>query len=290
MLSSLVYLTLILILVVWLEKPSLFVTNSLIIRKNPGEELEDWLKKFHWDKRSEIKTQGSLPQYKFYSEVVNILLSLARKMGGSYQQNFLFLREGLKLDQQFEKKLKEMILGTWLQMLLMMILTWVFIITALSIVDIKVSGFKLFLILAWQLIGLSCLPLLLRFYRKRFFGDIGILWRMLYVLNGLASVPLSRSEIFTQAGVQDLNHIHQKSLLNIVEKLKTTCRDALRVGGSYEAEVKHLMDELRFQENWHFELFGKRLVAIKLALLSCFFLPSYLSFLFFLLGDLMKMM
>jgi hypothetical protein len=50
------------------------------------------------------------------------------------------------------------------------------------------------------------------------------------------------------------------------------------------------MDELRFQEKWHFELFEKRLMVIKLGLMSIFFLPSYLAFIFLLLGDLMQLM
>ena len=73
-------------------------------------------------------------------------------------------------------------------------------------------------------------------------------------------------------------------------KLKETCQKALKIGSSYDDEVKYLMEELRFQEKWHFELFEKRLTVIKLSLLSVFFLPSYLAFIFLLLGDLMATM
>ena len=62
------------------------------------------------------------------------------------------------------------------------------------------------------------------------------------------------------------------------------------MGGSYEEEVLTLMSELRFQEKWHFELFEKRLMVIKLGLMSIFFLPSYLAFIFLLLGDLLTLM
>lgn len=290
MLSLFLYLCLIGLLIGWVEHPALFINNSLIIRKNPALELESWLKKFHWGNRSDLTSPLELPRYKFYSEVVEILLSLARKMGGNYQDSLLFLREGLQSDRQFEKKLREMILGTWLQMGLMMLLTWAFILGALSIVDIKVAPLKLILILLWQSTGLTFLPFLLKHFRKRYFADIGKLWRMLYVLNSLIKVPLSRSEVLTLAGVGELKMIKQKSLSHIVDKLKETCQRALQMGGSYEEEVKNLMAELRFQEKWHFELFEKRLMVIKLALLSIFFLPSYLAFIFLLLGDLMTLM
>ena len=290
MLSLIIYSTLIFALVHWLEGVPMVFPNPLIINKNAGEELEAWLKRFNWGNRQELQTPGRLPLYKFYTEVVEILLSLARKMGGSYQDSMLFLREGLQADRQFEKKLKEIVLGTWLQMLMMVVLTWGFILGALCLVEIKISVFKLALIASWQGIGLSLLPFVISFFRRRFFHDMGKLWKILYVLRSLVKVPLSRSEILTIAGVGELKTIRQKSLFHIVEKLKETCQKALQMGGSYEEEVLSLMTELRFQEKWHFELFEKRLMVIKLGLMSIFFLPSYLAFIFLLLGDLLTLM
>jgi len=285
MLSILFYLVLIGGLVVWVEG-----TNSLIIKRNPAEDLEAWLKKFRWNTQQELKACPALPQYKFYSEIIEILLGLARRMGGNYQDSLLFLRAGLQIDRQSEKKLRELNLGCWLQMLMIIFLTWAFILGALSLVEVKVAPFKLILLALWQAIGLTLLPCLLRYFRGKYFGDIGKLWKMLFILNSLVKVPLSRSEVFTMAQVQDLKHIKQKSLFHIVDKLKDICHKTLKQGGSYEEEVKYLMEELRFQEKWHFDLFEKRLTVIKLALLAVFFLPSYMAFIFFLLGDLMAMM
>ena len=211
-------------------------------------------------------------------------------MGGSYQDSLLFLREGLISDRQFEKRLREAQLGTWLQMGLMVVLTWAFIIGSLFITDLRLPVSKLLLISGWQALGLVGLPALLSFYRRKFFGDIGKLWKMLYVLNSLGKVPLARSETLNLAGVKELADIEQKSLSHIVEKLRGLCERMLKVGGSFDGEVKSLMEELRFQEKWHFELFEKRLTVIKLGILSVFLLPSYLMFLFLLLGDLIDLM
>lgn len=291
MLSTLAYLILIAALVYWIESNAQLVPNSLIIKKsNPAEELDSWLKKFNWGNRQELSDPGRLPLYKFYTEVVEILLNLSRKMGGSYQDSILFLREGLQADKQFEKKLKEMILGTWLQMGLLVVLTWGFIFGALLMVEVKISGLRLFFIAGWQAIGLSMLPFLLSYFREKYFGDIGKLWKMLYVLRSLVKVPLSRTEVFTVAGLVEIKNIKQKSLLHIVDKLKETCQRSLQMGGSYEEDVLSLMGELRFQEKWHFELFEKRLMVIKLGLMAIFFLPSYLAFIFLLLGDLLTLM
>lgn len=284
------YFTLICFLVYWMEQPYSILPNSLITRRNPAQELENWLKSFNWGERQEIQSPGQLPVYKFYTEVVEVLLQLARRMGGNYQDSFLFLREGLQSDRQFEKKIKEAILGIWLQMGLMLALTWTFIFSALNLVEVGVETINLFLIFLWQATGLSALPLLLRHFRKKFFGDIGRIWKMLFILRSLAKVPLPRSEILTFSGIQELKEIKQKSLGQIVQKLKEACQKSLKIGASYEEDVKYLMEELRFQEKWHFELFEKRLTVIKLVLLSVFFLPSYLAFIFLLLGDLMALM
>lgn len=284
------YFVLICGLVYWVEESTVYIPNSLILRKNPAEELENWLKKFNWHTSQDLKDPGTLPSYKFYTGVVEVLLHMARKMGGNYQDSLLFLREGLQTDRQFEKKIKEAVLGMWLQMGLMMLLTWIFIFAALNLVDVKVSTTHLLFIFLWQGVGLSILPFLLSFFRKKYFGDIGKIWKMLFILKSLAKVPVSRTEVLTFAGVQELNNITQKSLDAIVSRLKEVCQKCLKLGSSYEEDVKYLMEELRFLEKWHFELFEKRLTVIKLALLSVFFLPSYLAFIFLLLGDLMALM
>lgn len=290
MFSALIYLMIISLLVFWIDSQSNLSHKLLIIKENPGDLLEDWLKKFSWGKSGEVGDKQALPKYKFYSEVVESLLSLARRMGGNYQEALLYLREGLQSDRQFEKKLKEVVLGCWFQMIFVMGITWAFILGSVHLVSVQISPVSLFYIGLWQIIGLSQLPLLLNYFRRKFFGDIGKIWKMLYVLNSLSRVPLSRSEVFTIAGVQELREIKQKSLISIVEKLKEVCLKALKQGGNYEQEIKYLMEELRFQEKWHFELFEKRLVVVKLGLLSLFFLPSYLAFIFLLLGDLMDLM
>jgi hypothetical protein len=290
MLVYILYVLLILALIYWVEQPGLFFSKSLIIKKTAGESLEEWLKKFHWGSRQHLHLPGMMPQYKFYTEVVEHLLNLARRMGGNYQEGLLYLREGLQADRQFEKKIKEIVLGCWFQLGMMMLLTWSFITGALTMVEIKISPWYLGGIFFWQSLGLISLPLLLCYYRNKFFGEIGKLWKMLYVLSALNRVPLARSEIFSLAGIQELKTLKQSSLGLLVEKLKEICHHALREGGNYQAEVKYLMEELRFQEKWHFELFEKRLTVIKLGLLSLFFLPAYLVFLFLLLGDLLTMM
>lgn len=288
--SYLFYFAIISCLIFWIEAPNFLFPNSMIIRRNPAEDLEKWLKNFDWSNRAEMKTNYRLPVYKFYSDVVEVLLLIARKMGGTYQESLLFLRESLQADRQFEKKIKSSTMGIYLQMISMMTLTWLFIGGALYIVEITVKVWSLSMILLWQLVGVGTLPLILSFLRKKYFADIGKLWKIMFILKSLAKVPLSRSEVLSYAGIQDLAVIKQNTLSDIVMKLMESCQRSLKLGLSYEDDLKYLMEELRFREKHHFELFEKRLTVVKLILLSIFFLPSYLVFIFMLLGDLMTLM
>lgn len=288
--TYLIYLILICFLVCWLEQPCLLGANLLNMRKRPDEELEQWLKKFSWGRVQKIEDTGHLPQYKFYTEIVSLILYLARKIGGNYRDSLLFLREGLQIDRQFEKRVSEVSKGLYLQMLLVIIVTWGFVLGAHSLVKISIHPIYFISIFLWQISGVTLMPLSMRILRKKYFGDIGQIWKILYVLKSLVKIPLPRSEVMSLAGISDLDKVHQNSLETIVLKLKEVCQKALKHGTSYEDDIKYLMGELRFQESWHFELFEKKLLVIKLILLSVFFLPSYLAFLFLLLRDLTSLM
>jgi hypothetical protein len=289
MLSYIFYLLAIGLLIYWVETPVLGKSKALIIKKDPAEELESWLKKFNWSQRHELVQGENLARYKFYTDIVEQLLQLSRKMGGTYQESLLFLREGLQSDRQSEKKMRDLIFGIWFQMAVMVMLTWGFIFSALAMIEVSMAPWRLLMIALWQGVGLGLLPMLLAFFRQRLFADIGRLWKMLYILRSLEKVPLARSEVMALAEVTELKKIQQKNLQHLVEKLKQTCQRSLQQGGSYEQDVLSLMAELRFQEKWHFELFEKRLMVIKIGLLALFFLPSYLAFIFLLMGDLINL-
>lgn len=287
MVLTLVYLSFILLLVYWIEADHVISPKLLKISRDEGAQLEDWLKKFNWNKQ-ELTNPIQLPRYKFYSNVVEVLLELARKKGGRFNEGLLYLREGLICDIQSEKRVKELLHGVWFQMGLMFLMTWVFIFLSLMMTKIKFSAFSLFSIFAWQMLAALVLIYSLKTLRNYYFTDIGKLWKILHILKSLGHVPLARSEIYQIAGLSDINSFSQKNLLPLTEKLQNTCKEALKIGGNYLDEINSLMEELRFQEKWHFELFEKRLSAIKLALLSIFFLPSYLFFIFLLMEKLMK--
>lgn len=249
----------------------------------PGEELFYWLKKFNWERRD--SNSGHLPQYKFYSDLVNLLLEMSRRFGGQYKEAFLSIKESLNQDLQFEKKLKEFIWGSYFQKFCIFAMSWGFIFFAQELTEVKLD-FRVYLsIFSWQSIGILIFPLTCFYLKRYYFLGIGQLWLSLYVLKALSSVNLSRSEVFKLARIYQLQTIKHKNLETIVHKLQTCCELSLKQGGSYLKDVEELISECRFIEKWHVELFEKRLNALKLLILSIFFLPSYLAFIYFLLNS-----
>lgn len=276
--TLLMYAWFLLMLIWWIEPFRLSIPK----RMNPGEELELWLGK----RGSEDQGNSVFPEYKFYSDLTATILEMMRRFGGSTRESLSYVREGLQQDLQFEKKIKEVRLGTLFQMLLMTLITWGFIYCSLQVTEAEVGGIKLLGIFCWQSIGLLLLPMLINFFRKRYFHSIGKIWKTLFILKSLERTPLPRSEVFRLSEIQDIESISNGKLSPVIQKIKKLCHDSLKIGRSYETDLKNLMEELRFIENWHFSLFEKRLGGVKLFLLGFFFLPSYLSFIIILIGSL----
>lgn len=247
----------------------------------PGEELMLWLKKFNWDRREQEKPH--LPQYKFFTPLVNLLLEMSRRYGGQYKEALQSIKESLNQDLQFEKKVKEFIWGSYFQKFCIFAISWGFIFLAQELCEIKLGLFIYLSIFIWQLVGLILLPLFISRLKKYYFAGIGQLWLSLYVLKAMSSVSLSRSEVFKLAKIYELQSIKHKNLEGVVGKLQASCELSLKQGGSYAKDIEELIQECRFLEKWHIELFEKRINAVKLLILSLFFLPSYLAFIYFLL-------
>lgn len=285
MLNSMVYLFILLFLSIWIDKT--FNDST----KNSGRvDLEDWMNHFEWGKGDIQQEINRLPRYKFYSDLIELILKYARTYGGKYQDSFLLIKDSVRSDMQFEKKMKELILSNLMQMLMILLITWGFIFSVQNFGNVHVSKLSLAFVGLWQFLGMMILPLGITYYRKIFFQDIAVLWKFYYSLNCLIHIPFSRSELFNISGIQSLKKIKQKSLHFLVNKSFVMGQDVLKKGSPFEERLQSLMQELKFIEKWHFELFEKRLGVIKLVILGAFLLPSYLLFIFFILQHLMSLM
>ncbi len=276
-----IYLIIILLLAIWAlsaEKSVLSVTQS-------GKLLEDWLKKFHWTGAA-LQKNLDLPRYKFFSDLVQVLLSLARQWGAQYQQVFITLREILNQDLQFEKQLKEFIQGCWFQMVLIVCMSWLFIILGTSWVDIKFPKSYMVMIGAWQTLGMICFHFGILYLKKRYLEGLGRFWKSLICLRALAETALPRSEVVRISELKNLDECYHQEWVDFKVKVHHLGQWMLSSGQSPLKEINYLIEELRFLEKHQIQSFQKMSHIYKFIVLVIFFIPAYFAFLFIIFSNL----
>lgn len=275
------YFIFILLLAIWATTTS----KSVILVKSNGQGLEEWLKKFHWSGPA-LQTKLELPRYKFFTELIEILLSMARQWGAQYQQVFLTLREILHQDLQFEKQLKDFIQGCWFQMLFIVMMSWLFIILGMSWVGLDFPMKYLMGIGCWQLIGMGVFFLGLKQLKKYFLDPLGKFWRSLICLRSLAETALPRSEVVRLSQIKELDQIEAREWSDFKIKLQHLAQWMLGHGQSPIKEINYLIDELRFLEKHQIQKFQKMSHVLKFTVLVVFFIPAYFAFLFIIFSSL----
>ncbi|MFY7992864.1 MAG: hypothetical protein ACOVP4_06210 [Bacteriovoracaceae bacterium] len=279
--SIVFYLILILLLAIWAlrpEKPVISLTES-------GNGLEDWLKKFHWSGPA-LQTKIELPRYKFFSDLVEMLLSQARQWGAQYQQVFITLREILHQDLQFEKQLKEFVQGCWFQMGLIVVMSWLFIILGTMWVEIKFPLKYKIMIGFWQALGMMSFFFGIRQLKTRYLSALGAFWKSLICLRSLAETALPRSEVVRLSQIKSLDQYSNHEWNDFKHKVQHLGQWMLSSGQSPVKEIGYLMEELRFLEKHQMAQFQKMSHALKFAILVIFFIPAYFAFLFIIFSNL----
>lgn len=279
--SILFYLILILLLAIWALRPE----NSVISLTESGKGLEDWLKKFHWSGPA-LQTKIELPRYKFFSDLVEMLLSQARQWGAQYQQVFITLREILHQDLQFEKQLKEFVQGCWFQMGLIVAMSWLFIILGTTWVEIKFPLKYKIIIGSWQLLGMMSFFFGIRLLKTRYLSALGAFWKSLICLRSLAETALPRSEVVRLSQIKSLDQYSHHEWNDFKQKVQHLGQWMLSSGQSPVKEIGYLMEELRFLEKHQMAQFQKMSHALKFAILAIFFIPAYFAFLFIIFSNL----
>lgn len=275
------YFVFILLLAIWSLRPEKSVTSLSL----SGQALEEWLKKFHWSGPA-LQTKIELPRYKFFSELVEMLLSLARQWGAQYQQVFMTLREILHQDLQFEKELKEFLQGCWFQMIFIVLMSWLFIILGTSWVKIPFPLHYMVCIGIWQSLGMIFFFVGIKMLKKKFLAALGAYWRSLICLRSLAETALPRSEVVRMSQLKNLDSYPEAQWQDFKLKVQHLGQWMMSSGQSPVKEIGYLMDELRFLEKHQIQKFQKMSHVLKFAILVVFFIPAYFAFLFIIFSNL----
>lgn len=213
------------------------------------------------------------PHYKFYSSLVEELISARVRYGAEVRSSLRDLRKALIVDMREEKKIKEAMSGGIFQYVFMCCFIWGFFYLAVNILETKNwdqgSGY----IAAVQFIGFLLLLALIQFQKKLIFGPFNQYFRMVYNLKIMLQSSRPLNEIVKKV---DLSQSEASSDFSVFfDRIQLLFRQ-MKVHGQLDTiEVDYLLSEL-----WdHFEIqflkFMKRLNALKMLSILVFVLPSF---------------
>ncbi len=231
-------------------------------------------------------SQITLPEYKWFSKIVEVLLTLQKNFGMPIQSCLKHIRSTLVEDVKLERKRFGEVLSSSCQFLIISIMTIVFYSTFVVLIA-KVSLGVLLQILCVQLIGGSLFFLVENKVHKKYFYTIDRVLCSMMKLSVLSNANLPNQKILALS----LDEL-PKDVLNTEEGL---FRDNfLEAVDKWKNQGSEIGDELRFQmselndyRSYQREKFLRFVGALKFSFLGLFFLSSYLFLILKLSGSLL---
>ncbi len=224
-----------------------------------------------------IDGQVSLPQYKYYTDLVVTILNHARQFGIPVQDIFKNVRLLMIKDYQFERKLNRELLGAIIQFVMTALITWFFILSTVIIVNIKLTSFVLIVIVVLQIGGGTLFVFNHGISKKRSFRWYDKYFQAIICLKALSHIGLA-----TQKCIQlsEISVVIEGPLDVINRRLEVALEQWQKNGVSMITTLEDCTDELVFLLNERFTKFVQKTILYKFLVLSIFFLPCYLFYLF----------
>jgi len=226
----------------------------------------------------------SLPQYKFYTDIVNELILTARKFGTPISKSITEIKKALTQDMNFEKKIRSMLLGGIYQMLLISGFAWIFYFFARVEVGINISTWDLSIVILIQVLGLLVFIVLFVLLKTKSFGPWQQYLMSLYKLRAMINAQMPISLISKKI---DFNQLKDSKYLSPIKLRIHTLVDQVKdLGYVDQRDYDDLIGEMWYLGEFNFEQFLKHLNGAKLLVITCFSLPSYLYVLYLFLNAL----
>jgi|GEM_PF-4766558 len=232
-----------------------------------------------------LKQEKALPEYKNYTALLNNLLSSQRRFGVPLRDALGQLRDFLRHEGRFSRKWEEQRSGGQFQLLLMSLISWLFIKTSLSVLEIEMSWLGLSSIAAIHLSGFFVYRYGLVKISTLFFGKLFIFQEVVFRFRIYRRSGLPTKVILQEVAPGDLE-TNGGSLHSLTDQLFELIRQWRESGVSIEEELKGLEDEVSLRLELNRDKALKWEKGLRLLALLLFFVIPYLGYLFFLLNSL----
>jgi hypothetical protein len=214
----------------------------------------------------------NLPQYRFYTELMEQLMMNHLKHGAPIKKYLGKLRASLLRSALFDKELLGTIWSSFMQMGFSAAMVWGFYLLAqdwfqLSIELSMIVGLALF-----QIVGVSVFVYLVIFLHQRTFKDPMSLLKTAYLLHSLTQCSLPLSFI-----LQSNQHreVVNKKYTQYLEELERIINTRLKKGMGCSELIQDYMDNLWLELSMGKERYHSQLNMLKFSILCTVFLPSY---------------
>jgi hypothetical protein len=223
--------------------------------------------------------RSDLVHYKYFTSTLHIILKFAREFGASYRESLVSLREQLRSDDRFEKQVKQELMGGLFQFLLIIFCTWGFYIASVKMLETQFNYSIIMKILALELLGVSAFLLAFKALKQKCFAHFQDFYHIIYVLMSLTPLGLPLARVLELSQIAQLNAPLKKitgELALIKQRLSHLIEVQLKQGIGIQGELKLVAEDIQDLEKLKFQNFLNLLMALKLAIIFLFILPSYL--------------
>ena len=226
------------------------------------------------------KNTDSIISYKFYSTILELLLTLNKKFGAPIKSRVKIIKRSLVKDIHLEKKLLAEIKGGLFQFILISFITWFFIYFVEKMLLLKLNQSVALLIIFLQISGLIIFLTAYNFIKKREYKDFDTIIKMITVMNVLLEVGLPQTKIVEYAGSNELSNLKKKNLISICDRFKLLIISWQKHGISIMDDLSILEEEISFVLDESGRLFFKKVEILKYTILTLFYLSAYFIYLF----------
>jgi hypothetical protein len=173
----------------------------------------------------EEKFKNKVPKYKFFSDVIEKLITYRRSFGVDIRPALRELRAAARKDHGAGKKLNEELIGFIAQYGIIAAFTWIFILNVSGTLNIQFTIQSLFFLGAWQIFGLLVGVCLYFYIMKLCFEPFTNYFFTAYTFRSLVSISRPISEICSLAELSKLGNnseltIIRSRLLGLIKNIK----------------------------------------------------------------------
>lgn len=217
-----------------------------------------------------------LPQYKFYTSIVFMILTTSKKLGSSLHYPLSIIKKSLLKDIEFQTKLQGFIGETYSQFIVMMLICWGFTIYSGSMLNLEFDILLSLALFLWQLVGLISFYFIYRKETLNLEKSINPLYTNFLMYQALLNVSMPISQIKMNCDFNSLVNVKLRGADFYISRFFKLVEIREKYGKETGQEMELLLEDLNGFYDSTLAKCLKKMTVFKFIWLCVFYLSSYL--------------